>query len=213
MRTLTPLDTLICQADAFLKGISGQAQNTGRPSPGRFLPDAVLTDAERQLAGRLMRVNHAGEVAAQGLYHGQMLTARRPDVRDRLDHAAREEGDHLHWCADRAAQLGVPVSLLNPFWYIGSFAIGTLAGLAGDRYSLGFIEETERQVESHLEDHLQRLPAQDQRSRAIVLQMQQEEVAHGAAAMALGGEPLPWPVRHLLMPTVATFMTETSYWL
>jgi ubiquinone biosynthesis monooxygenase Coq7 len=213
LRRFSFLDQVLSQADAFVKVVTGSARSTGRPSPGRGLEDAYLEPEERAESGRLMRINHAGEVAAQGLYQGQMLTAVRTDVHSRLDRSSREEGDHLHWCAERANQLGVRTSLLNPFWYAGSFAMGALAGLAGDRFSLGFVDETERQVERHLADHLARLPEQDRVSASILLQMQQDEVEHGEAAMALGGEPLPWPIRHLLMPAAAGMMTRTSYWL
>jgi ubiquinone biosynthesis monooxygenase Coq7 len=213
MRRLSLFDELLSQADAFAKVASGHARATGRPSPGRGLPEPFLEQDERDLVGRLMRVNHAGEIAAQGLYQGQMLTSRRPEVRDRLDQSAREEGDHLHWCAERLRQMGTHTSLLGPFWYLGSLAMGAAAGLAGDRYSLGFVDETERQVEHHIDDHLQRLPATDNVSAAILLQMKHDEVEHGAKAMELGGASLPWPIRRLLMPAVAGVMTRTAYWV
>lgn len=213
MRKITLLDELFSQADAFLKVLNGVAHSTGRPSPGAGVDDLYLEPEERTHAGRLMRVNHAGEVAAQGLYQGQMLTAVREEVRVRLQRSSREEGDHLHWCAERAEQLGVHLSILNPLWYAGSFTMGALAGLAGDRFSLGFVDETERQVERHLDEHLDRLPENDQVSAAILLQMKHEEIEHGEAAMALGGEPLPWPIRKVVMPTVANLMTRSAYWL
>lgn len=213
MRNLSLTDKLLSQADAFMKVVTGHARATGRPSPGQGIPEPRLEEDERVLVGRLMRVNHAGEIAAQGLYQGQMLTSRRPEIGARLDQSAREEGDHLHWCAERAHQMGVHTSLLSPFWYLGSLAMGAAAGLAGDRYSLGFVDETERQVEQHLDQHLQRLPPHDHVSAAILLQMKQEEVEHGAAAMDLGGQPLPWPVSKLLMPAIAGVMTRTAYWI
>ncbi|AHE99508.1 2-polyprenyl-3-methyl-6-methoxy-1,4-benzoquinone monooxygenase [Thioalkalivibrio paradoxus] len=213
MRHFSLLDELISQADAFLKVTSGHARATGRPSPAQDLPEPHLEPEERRLVGRLMRVNHAGEIAAQGLYQGQMLTSRREAVRRQLDQSAREEGDHLNWCAERAQQMGTHTSLLGPFWYLGSVALGAAAGLAGDRYSLGFVDETERQVEQHLDQHLQRLPRQDNASAAILQQMKQDEVEHGAKAMDLGGQPLPWPVRKLLMPAMAGVMTRTTYWI
>ncbi|AGA32072.1 2-octaprenyl-3-methyl-6-methoxy-1,4-benzoquinol hydroxylase [Thioalkalivibrio nitratireducens DSM 14787] len=213
MRRLSLFDELISQADAFLKVASGHARATGRPSPAQGLPEPHLEPGERRLVGRLMRVNHAGEIAAQGLYQGQMLSSRRPEVRSRLDQSAREEGDHLNWCAERAHQMGTHTSLLGPFWYLGSVVMGAAAGFAGDRYSLGFVDETERQVERHLDHHLQRLPRQDNVSAAILQQMKQEEVEHGAKAMDLGGQPLPWPVRKLLMPAMAGVMTRTAYWI
>jgi len=159
-----------------------------------------------------MRVNHAGEVAAQGLYHGQVLTARSAATREAMRRAAAEEGDHLAWCRDRLEELGSRTSLLNPIWYAGSVAIGAAAGLLGDRLSLGFMAETERQVEGHLDGHLERLPADDLRSRAIVEQMKEDEVGHGQSALAAGGAELPAPVPHL-MRLVARFMTGTAYWI
>jgi ubiquinone biosynthesis monooxygenase Coq7 len=159
-----------------------------------------------------MRVNHAGEVAAQALYHGQALVARDPAVRDFLLEAAREEGDHLVWCATRLRELGSRTSLLDPVWYAGSVAIGALAGLAGDRTSLGFIAETERQVEGHLDSHLERLPTTDRASRAILEQMKADEATHRDHALAHGGEDLPAPVRGL-MRAVAKVMTGSAYWV
>ncbi len=211
MRRLSPLDHLITQADALVKVVSGHARSTGRPSPGGDEPGPMLDDHDRQETGRLMRVNHAGEVAAQGLYQGQMLTARTPAIRAQLDQAAREEGDHLHWCARRVHEMGMHTSLLTPFWYVSSLGVGALAGLAGDRYSLGFVDETERQVEQHLERHLDRLPPSDTKSARILEQMKQEEVEHGSKAMAMGGRTLPWPVRSVLMPLTSKIMTHTAY--
>lgn len=213
MRRFSILDEVVRQTDTLLKVATGHAPATGRPSPGAAIPDTALSPEERDQVGRLMRINHAGEIAAQGLYHGQMLTSSRPDVRSRLEQSAREEGDHLHWCAERAQQMGVNPSLFNPIWYLGSVTMGALAGLAGDRFSLGFVDETERQVEQHLDEHLQQLPIQDAVSAAILMQMKHDEVEHGAKAMALGGEPLPWPVRSVLMPAVAKVMTRTAHWI
>lgn len=212
MRKLSPLDHLIGQADAFVKVVAGHARSTGRPSPGGD-DWPHLDDADRKLSTRLMRVNHAGELAAQGLYQGQMLTARNPQIREHLDQASREEGDHLHWCAQRVHELGGHTSLLGPFWYIGSFGLGAVAGMAGDAWSLGFIDETERQVERHLDRHLERLPKSDETSARILEQMKQDEVEHGAHAMALGGRPPPWPVRNVLMPLTSGVMTRTAYWI
>jgi 3-demethoxyubiquinol 3-hydroxylase len=159
-----------------------------------------------------MRVNHAGEVAAQALYRGQALTARDPGAEATLRQAAAEEVDHLAWCEQRIAELGGRTSLLNPVWYAGSFLIGALAGAVGDRESLGFVSETERQVESHLQGHLDRLPAADHRSRAILEQMRQDEERHGASAAALGGAQLPAWVRSAMRLT-SRLMTRGSYWL
>jgi ubiquinone biosynthesis monooxygenase Coq7 len=159
-----------------------------------------------------MRVNHAGEIAAQGLYLGQALTARTAETREALRKAAAEEGDHLAWCRDRLDELGSRASLLNPIWYAGSVAMGALAGLFGDRASLGFMAETERQVEGHLASHLDRLPPEDARSRAIVEQMQADEVGHGRAAVAAGAATLPEPVPRL-MRMASRVMTGTAYWI
>jgi ubiquinone biosynthesis monooxygenase Coq7 len=159
-----------------------------------------------------MRVNHAGELAAQALYHGQALVARSAATRDMLIAAARSESDHLAWCEKRLRELAARPSLLNPLWYAGSFAIGAAAALLGDRASLGFVAETERQVEGHLDEHLGRLPPADTRSRAILRAMRAEEIAHGAAAAAAGGTALPPPVRALMRHT-ARVMTGTSYWI
>jgi ubiquinone biosynthesis monooxygenase Coq7 len=159
-----------------------------------------------------MRVNHAGEVAAQALYHGQALVARDPAVREFLLESAREEGDHLVWCATRLRDLGSRASLLDPVWYAGSVTIGAMAGLAGDRISLGFLAETERQVEGHLDSHLARLPVDDHASRAILEQMKQDEVAHRDHALERGGADLPAPLRGL-MRAVAKLMTGSAYWV
>jgi ubiquinone biosynthesis monooxygenase Coq7 len=159
-----------------------------------------------------MRVNHAGEVAAQGLYHGQALVARNSGTRALLQHAAREEADHLAWCERRLTELDSRPSLLSPLWYAGSFAIGAAAAALGDRTSLGFVAETERQVEHHLSDHLGRLPSGDARSRAIVEAMREDEVAHGAVAQAAGAAELPGPMRALMRAT-AGIMTSTAYWI
>jgi len=171
-----------------------------------------LTDAEKHTSASLMRVNHAGEIAAQALYHGQALMARSPAIRELLLKAAREENDHLAWCETRLRDLDSRPSLLNPLWYAGSFAIGAAAALLGDRISLGFVVETERQVEGHLDQHLARLPPGDARSRAILQTMQADEIAHGMNAKAAGGAELPAPVRALMRST-ARVMTRTAYWI
>ena len=181
-----------------------------RPAPGD--PGEPLPETERRLAAGLMRVNHAGEVAAQGLYHGQALVARDPAVRGLLEQAAREETDHLAWCEERLRELNDRRSLLHPFWYAGSFAIGAVAGLASDRVSLGFVAETEKQVERHLDDHLQRLPAPDTRGRAILERMRADEQAHGELARRAGGVNLPAPVR-FGMHLASRVMTGTARWL
>lgn len=209
-RVLSPLDRLLELADNGLRSSFARPASS-RPTPGN--PTSMPVDpGRRRHAAGLMRVNHAGEIAAQGLYHGQALTARAPGTRAALAHAAAEEGDHLAWCRDRLDELGSRPSLLNPLWYAGSVAIGALAGLFGDRASLGFMAETERQVEGHLADHLARLPADDARSRAIVEQMQADEIGHGRAAQEAGGVSLPEPVPRL-MRLSARVMTGTAYWI
>ncbi|WP_018953732.1 2-polyprenyl-3-methyl-6-methoxy-1,4-benzoquinone monooxygenase [Thioalkalivibrio sulfidiphilus] len=213
MRHLTPIDRLLCGADNALRTLFATPAGTGRPVPGADLPEAELSDAERTHAGRLMRVNHAGEVSAQGLYQGQALTARNAVVRENMERSAEEENDHLRWCQARMDALGAHRSYLNPLWYAGSFTLGAIAGLAGDRWSLGFVGETERQVEHHLDEHLDTLPEADARSRAVLAQMREDEIHHGVKAMDLGGAELPWVVRKVVMPAVSKVMTRTAYWI
>ena len=183
-----------------------------RPNPAAGLPDDPLDAEDRQLAAALMRVNHVGEVCAQALYDGQAAGATDPVLRARLRQAAAEEGDHLAWTRERIAELGGRPSLLNPVWDAGAFAIGALAGRAGDRLSLGFMAETEQQVEAHLEGHLRRLPPNDARSRAIVGAMKADEAAHAQAAIDLGGAPLPGPAQ-VAMRLAARVMTATAHWV
>jgi 3-demethoxyubiquinol 3-hydroxylase len=203
------IDTAIAALDRALRSVFAPARaSRAPPAP----PAGPLQDAERSRSAALMRVNHAGELAAQALYHGQATLARTAATRDMLLAAAAAESDHLAWCELRLAELGARPSLLNPLWYAGSFAIGAAAALMGDRASLGFVAETERQVEGHLDGHLSRLPASDARSRAILETMRAEEVAHGVAATRAGGAPLPGPVRALMRHT-ARVMTGTAYWL
>jgi ubiquinone biosynthesis monooxygenase Coq7 len=172
----------------------------------------TLSDSEKRHSAALMRVNHAGEIAAQALYHGQALIARTAATRDLLLKAAHEETDHLAWCETRLKELDSRPSLLNPLWYAGSFAIGAMAALLGDRTSLGFVVETERQVEGHLNEHLARLSPDDARSRAILQTMRTDEIAHGMSAKTAGGAELPSPVRSLMRST-ARLMTSTAYWI
>lgn len=209
-RVLSPFDRLLDLAETGLRGSFARPVSS-RPTPGISGVQPGDPVRRRHAAG-LMRVNHAGEIAAQGLYQGQALTARRPETQAALRQAAAEEGDHLAWCRVRIDELGSRPSLLNPLWYAGSVAIGAIAGLFGDRASLGFMAETERQVEGHLADHLDRLPADDQRSRAIVEQMQADEIGHGRAALAAGATMLPEPVPRL-MRLAARVMTGTAYWI
>lgn len=212
MRNYSPLDKLFLNLDTGLRTVFGQPELTERPNPAGDLPDTELSEAERVLAGRLMRINHAGEVSAQGLYQGQALTARLPEVRDKMERAALEENDHLEWCERRAKEMGTHVSYLNPVWYVGSLAIGAIAGAAGDKWSLGFVVETEHQVVKHLDEHLAQLPEHDQKSRAILEQMKEDEAHHATLALHAGGAPLPEPVKQL-MGLVSKVMTRTAYWI
>jgi ubiquinone biosynthesis monooxygenase Coq7 len=204
------LDSNLGTADRALRAVFAPAQ-ASRPTPGPR-DTAPLPEAARREAAALMRVNHTGEIAAQALYEGQALAARSPAIRELLRKAAREETDHLAWCEQRLRELGSRPSLLNPLWYGGSLAIGALAALFGDRASLGFVAETERQVEGHLDEHLSRLPPEDMRSRAIVEAMREDEIAHGAAATSAGAHELPAPARELMRHT-ARVMTRTAYWI
>ncbi len=210
MRSDRLFEPLIVAADRALRAVSGRAQ-ASRPNPAGNLR-SELSDAERREAAALMRVNHSGEIAAQALYHGQALAARGEATRALLLRAAREESDHLAWCEARLRELGSRTSLLNPLWYAGSFAIGALAATFGDRTNLGFVAETERQVEGHLDEHLSRLPAADERSRAIVKAMRTDEGRHASSARSAGATRLPAPVRALMRQT-ARVMTRTAYWV
>jgi ubiquinone biosynthesis monooxygenase Coq7 len=203
------LDRLIVEIDRGLRTVAA-ANVAARPNPAGASPESVTEPAARRHAAGLMRVNHAGEIAAQALYHGQALTARNGRVRDSLLQAARDETDHLAWCEQRVRELDSRTSLLAPVWYAGSFAIGALAGLAGDRTSLGFVAETEKQVIEHLESHLHELPPDDERSRRIVEHMQADEERHGCEARDAGGRDLPRPIRELMRRT-ARVMTFTAY--
>ena len=208
-----PLDSLLAAADRALRALAAPA-HAARPYPGAATGTSAAPpeEADRRESAALMRVNHAGEVAAQALYHGQALAAASPATREFMLQAAREEADHLGWCEQRLAELGARPSLLNPVWYAGSFAIGALAAAFGDRISLGFVAETERQVEGHLDGHLQRLPAADSSSRAVVAAMRADEISHGAAAQSAGGSELPTPVKALMRNT-ARLMTGTARWI
>lgn len=203
------LDPFVIAADGALRTLSG-ASHASRPYPATAGPDVILDDAQRRLSGALMRVNHVGEVCAQALYSAQALTTRDAGLRRQFEDAAREETDHLAWTQQRLRELGARPSLLNPLWYAGAFGIGLLAGRAGDAVSLGFVVETERQVEQHLESHLQRLPIEDQVSQAVVSQMKADEARHGAAARNAGAAELPAPVRWA-MRAAAKVMTATAH--
>jgi 3-demethoxyubiquinol 3-hydroxylase len=210
-RSIDLLDRIIGEIDCAIKVLVSPARSV-REAPAALGAELELDESERLAASRLMRVNHAGEVAAQALYQGQALTARDSTVSEAMRQAAAEEMDHLAWCERRLQELNGRTSLLNPLWYAASWAIGALAGALGDRTSLGFIRETERQVESHLRAHLERLPAADKRSRAILEQMTHDEMKHGAQAASLGGNELPFPLRAAMRLT-SRVMTRGSYWL
>ena len=203
------IDRLIVGFDRALRTLSGTA-SAARPNPAGAIAGEDLTPEERRHAAGLMRVNHTGEVCAQALYQAQALVARDPAVKQCFAAAAREEEDHLAWTQERLSELGDRTSLANPIWYAGSFAIGLAAGLAGDRGNLGFVVETERQVEEHLSSHIDLLPAGDSRSRAIVAAMRDDEIRHGMAASDAGARTLPLPVRALMRAT-AKLMTLTAY--
>ncbi len=211
-RHYSPLDQLLISLDQGVRTVFGRPHITERPNPAKGLPDTDLEDREREHTARLMRINHTGEVCAQALYQGQALTAKLPQVRSKMDRAAREENDHLDWCESRIDQLGGRKSLLNPLFYAGSFAIGALAGAAGDKWSLGFVAETEHQVESHLEDHLAQVPEKDQRTRVILEQMKEDEIDHANMALGAGGAELPGPIK-MAMQLTSKVMTKSVYWL
>lgn len=206
------LDKLIVEFDRGLKTAFSENASSNRPSPGSLLVEPMLRPHEKIEAMRLMRINHAGEIAAQALYQGQAMTAKLPEVRDEMEHAAEEEVDHLAWCAERVEELGGQTSVLQPLWHMGSFTIGALAGLAGDKWSLGFVGETERQVVEHLEKHQGQLPVNDKKSHAIIAQMKQDEAEHGAKAMEAGGAELPPPIKQA-MKLSSKVMTKLAYWI
>jgi ubiquinone biosynthesis monooxygenase Coq7 len=204
------LDQLLIAADNALRTLSGGG-SSARPNPAQAIDEAgTPTDSERRHSSGLMRVNHVGEVCAQALYAAQALSTRDPVLKQHFEHAAREETDHLVWTQQRLAELGAAPSLLNPLWYAGAFAIGLAAGRLGDAISLGFVVETERQVEQHLERHLDSLPLSDSRSHAIVRQMKEDEGRHAANARQAGAVELPAPVRSA-MRVAAKLMTSTAY--
>lgn len=205
------LDKLIIAFDNGLRTLLAPA-HSARPHPDAGVAGSELGADEKQMAAALMRVNHSGEICAQALYQGQALTARNPEARAALERAAAEETDHLAWTAQRIAELGGRLSLLNPLWYAGSFALGAAAGALGDKWSLGFLAETERQVEGHLAGHLDRLPPRDEKSRAVLEQMKDDEARHARAAIEHGAAELPAPVK-LAMKLGSRVMTRSSFWI
>lgn len=209
-RNYSPLDRILMLADEALTTVCDRPSGTGRQNPAREIPETPLDESQRAESEALMRVNHVGEVCAQALYQAQAVTSRSADVRERMRRAADEENDHLNWCAERIDELGGRLSLLNPLWYGGAFAIGAVAGLAGDRWNLGFVAETERQVVEHLSGHLERLPERDAKSRAIVEQMRTDEGEHATMAVTAGAADLPAPVKNL-MRLASAVMTQTAH--
>lgn len=205
------LDGLIVEFDKGLRTLLAKAP-TARPYPDGRLEEAPMDEAEKKHAAALMRINHTGEICAQALYQGQALTARDPLVQEKLKQAAWEETEHLAWTSKRVDELGSHLSVLNPLWYSGSLALGAVAGLLGDKWNLGFLAETERQVGAHLQSHLDSLPPQDAKSRAVVQQMYVDEVSHADMAIELGGAELPLPVK-LAMRGMSVVMTKTVYWV
>ncbi|NDU85045.1 MAG: 2-polyprenyl-3-methyl-6-methoxy-1,4-benzoquinone monooxygenase [Ferrovum sp.] len=210
-RQHSPLDRILGEFDRTLRTLAAPALGT-RSNPARGLPEADLDDATRQHTARLMRINHTGEICAQALYQGQSLTARIPANREALRCASAEEVDHLAWCEGRIHELGGRTSYLNPLWYAGSLALGVAAGLAGDRWNLAFLKETERQVERHLAGHLAQIPEADQRTRAIVEQMKVDEAGHAELAQSLGAAEFPPPIKWA-MRLSSKLMTRSVYWV
>ena len=209
-RKFSPIDNFMMQLDTGLRTLFGKPSVTERPNPENTVAEGELSASEKELAGRLMRINHSGEVAAQGLYQGQALTAKLPDVREKMERAAEEENDHLDWCKQRINELDTHTSYLNPLWYFGSVAIGAAAGLAGDKWSLGFVAETEHQVVRHLTSHLNQISENDHKSRAILEQMKEDEGHHATAALDAGAAELPVPVKKFMALT-SKIMTKTVY--
>ena len=206
------MDNVLGQADRALRTLSRAANKAGRPSPAENCAPSDLSETERKHSAGLMRIDHTGEVCAQALYQGQALTAKLSHVREAMEKAAEEEVDHLAWCEDRLDELDAGPSVFNPAWYAMSFAIGALAGIAGDKWSLGFVAETENQVCRHLEEHLDSLSEGDERSRAILEKMREDELRHATLALEAGGAQLPLPVR-LGMQASSKVMTGTTYYL
>ena len=204
------MDRCLLSLDSALTTLSFNSPTTERAYPAKTNLEPELSESERKHAAGLMRVNHAGEIAAQGLYQGQAITARNPATQARMEEASKEENDHLEWCYKRLEELDSAPSKLAPLWFFGSFAIGATAGLIGDKWSLGFVAETEDQVVKHLDQHFDSLPEQDQRSRAIIKQMREDEARHADKARDAGGVELPLPVKNLMNLT-SKIMTKSAY--
>ncbi|WP_028489959.1 2-polyprenyl-3-methyl-6-methoxy-1,4-benzoquinone monooxygenase [Thiothrix lacustris] len=214
MRNFSLLDNILNEIDQSLRVVHATAPTTERPNPANGVQEsAPLNEDERDMISRLMRINHTGEVSAQGLYRGQALTAKREDIRVQMERAAMEENDHLNWTDKRLQELGGRKSLLNPLFYWGSFTIGAIAGKVGDKWSLGFVKETEDQVIKHLEEHINQLPAHALTDMAILQKMKADEMHHGDVAMQAGGAKLPFLARKLLMPLMSKVMTKSTYYV
>lgn len=211
-RNYSPLDQLVINIDQAFRTVFGKPQITERANPAENIAPPTLSSQETSHSAGLMRINHAGEVCAQALYQGQALTAKLPDVRANMERAAQEENDHLKWCEDRLNELGAQTSYLNPFWYAGSFTLGATAGFIGDKWSLGFVAETERQVVRHLDEHLAQLSEKDNKSIAILKQMKEDEQNHATTAVKAGAAELPEPIKKL-MGITSKVMTKTTYWI
>lgn len=210
-RRYSTTDRFLTQCGQILFTLAHQ-RSSQRPDPAADIPEACLTNDEKRLSSRLMRVNHSGEVCAQALYQGQAFTAKASAVRTALMHSATEEIDHLTWCKQRLTELGSHTSYLNPLWYTGSLAIGAFAGICGDSWNLGFLAETEQQVVAHLEKHLQSLPSNDVKSQKILQQMQSDEQQHASTAITFGAQPMPWPISKLMRAS-SKIMTTIAYWV
>jgi ubiquinone biosynthesis monooxygenase Coq7 len=212
MRRYSLADALIGHVDQVLKTLTPNTAPALRSNPAHNTPAATLDETQKKVVAGLMRVNHTGEICAQALYHGQALTAKLPTVREEMQRAAFEEQDHLAWCEDRLKELNSHMSVLNPLWYGLSFGIGAAAGIAGDKWSLGFVAETEKQVCQHLQSHMTQIPANDARSHAILTQMHQDEAQHRQQALDAGGVELPQPIKEM-MGIVSKVMTKTSFYV
>lgn len=211
-RKISVLDSICLGVDQAVKTMFGHTATTGRKNPAVIEPEPILTPPQRKHSAGLMRINHTGEVCAQALYHAQGLVSRRKDIKEKMQHAAIEEGDHLAWCNARITELGSHTSYLNPLWYAGSFVIGLTAGLIGDKWNLGFLAETENQVVKHLEHHLKLLPIEDSRSHKIVMQMREDEATHHEDAMHAGAKELPNFIKKL-MQFSSKVMVKVTYWV
>jgi ubiquinone biosynthesis monooxygenase Coq7 len=210
MRDYNIVDTFIVECDKAIRTVLDKPKVTSRPTPSHDIEQPILSATQRQQAIRLMRVNHAGEVSAQALYQGQALTAKSQSVRQAMAQSAIEENDHLVWCEQRVTELGGHTSILNPFWYAGSYVLGAVAGQIGDKWSLGFVAETEAQVVKHIDEHLEKLGQNDSKSRAILEQMKIDEAHHGTVAIEAGGIELPTPIK-FTMSLISKVMTASSY--